>query len=108
VEPFGNHAGFRLAVPALSKTTAARSTPRACTPASRTAATCLSELLAGHLTLAEGQALVAGARELLADPALLPGQPFEAMRLAAHQAEAARQLLPHPRSAGHPLPPNWP
>ena len=53
----------------------------------------LSEYLAGVLTLAEGQALVGGALDLLADPALPPEQSFEEARLAAHQAEARAGLL---------------
>jgi hypothetical protein len=92
VEPFGNHAGFRLPCPLYLDHRCSVYPPRlhAC---QSYRCDVLSELLAGHLTLAAGLALVAGARELLADPALLAEQPFEAARLAeAQAAPTARQL----------------
>jgi uncharacterized protein len=92
VKKFGNHVGFSLPCPLYLNHRCSVYPPRlhAC---QSYRCYVLSELLAGHLTLVEGQALVTGAFELLADPALPPGQPFEEVRLAAREAEARAALL---------------
>jgi hypothetical protein len=97
VEPFGNHDGFRLPCPLYKDHRCSVYPPRlhAC---QSYRCDVLSQCLAGHLTLAEGKALVEGARALLADPALATGQPFEQMRVSAREAEARAGLLHTPEA----------
>jgi hypothetical protein len=91
VEAFGDYTGFRLPCLLYQNHRCSVYPPRlhAC---QSYRCDVLSQLLAAQLTLAQGQALVTGARDLLADPALPPGQPFEQMR----QAEASAGLASTP------------
>jgi uncharacterized protein len=97
IELFGNQRGFRLPCPLYQNHCCSVYPPRlhAC---QSYRCYVLSELLAGRLTLAEGQALVAGARELLADPALPPGQSFEQVLLTVRQTEGRASLLTNPEA----------
>jgi hypothetical protein len=97
VQSFGGHAGFGLPCPLCKNHRCAVYPPRlhACA-----AYRCdlLSQYLDGQLTLEAAQSLAAGARQLLADPALPRGQPFERVRAAARAAEGRAALLTTPQS----------
>ena len=97
VEPFGNHNGFRLPCPLYQEHRCSVYPPRlhAC---QSYRCEVLNQYLAGSLNLAEGQALVEGARVLLADPALATGQPFEQVRLTVREAEGRAGLLSTPEA----------
>ena len=97
VEAFAGHAGFRLPCPLYQEHRCSAYPPRlhACH-----AYRCdvLTQYLEGQLSLDSALALAAGAIELLADPALPQGQPFERVRAAARAAEGRAALLTTPES----------
>ena len=97
VESFAGHAGFRLPCPLYREHRCSAYPPRlhACH-----AYRCdvLTQYLEGRLSLESASALAAGATELLADPALPKGQPFERIRAAARAAEGRAALLTTPES----------
>ena len=97
VESFAGQAGFRLPCPLYREHRCSAYPPRlhACH-----AYRCdvLAQYLAGRLSLESALALAAGAVELLADPALPEGLPFERVRAAARAAEGRAALLATPES----------
>lgn len=96
-ESFSGHPGFQLPCPLYQDHRCSVYPPHlhACQ-----AYRCevLNQYLAGRLSLEAGQALAAGARELLADPALPKNQPFERVRAAARAAEGRGSLLTTPEA----------
>jgi hypothetical protein len=97
VEQFGNHAGFRLPCPLFKDHRCSVYPPRlhACQSYS---CEILTQYLAGQLPLADAVGIVAGARALLADTDLPPGQPFEQVRVAAREGEGRGSLLTTPEA----------